>query len=151
MGKEYKLVIKNAKGEVVKSEAKLTLEDSTKPYVFTPNEDGVYTVEAGPEGVTNIMMAGVFQGYDFIPVASSGSLLEVVQFGTVKWTTMRSAFNGCCFQRTPKVGYEQGRHYGVYVRWLLRFQPTSDLGSERGDINGLYVHPMHIVKQPSRL
>ena len=102
MGKEYKLVIKNAKGEVVKSEAKLTLEDSTKPYVFTPNEDGVYTVEAGPEGVTNIMMAGVFQGYDFIPVASSGSLLEVVQFGTVKWTTMKSAFNGCCFMNFAK-------------------------------------------------
>ena len=102
MGKEYKLVIKNAKGEVVKSEAKLTLEDSTKPYVFTPDEDGVYTVEAGPEGVTNIMMAEVYQGFERTPVASSGSLLEVVQFGTVKWTTMRSAFNGCCFMNFAK-------------------------------------------------
>ncbi len=102
MGKGYKLVIKNAKGEVVKSEAKLTLEDSTKPYVFTPDEDGVYTVEAGPEGVTNIMMAEVYQGFNRTPVASSGSLLEVVQFGTVKWTTMKSAFNGCCFMNFAK-------------------------------------------------
>ena len=102
MGKEYKLVIKNAKGDVVKSEAKLTLEDPTKPYVFTPAEDGLYTVEAGPVGVTNIKMDGVYQGYDWIPAASSGSLIEVVQFGTVKWTTMENAFNRCCFMNFAK-------------------------------------------------
>lgn len=95
IGREYKLVIKDAKGDVVKNEEKLTCGDSKHPYVFTPTEDGVYTVEAGPEGVTNIKMDGEYKGYEWTPVGSCGSLLEVVQFGTVKWITMENAFFGC--------------------------------------------------------
>ncbi len=50
-GKEYKLVIKNEKGEEVKREEKLIVENLMDPYTFTPNTDGIYTIEAGPEGV----------------------------------------------------------------------------------------------------
>ena len=46
-GREYKLVIKNEKGEVVKSEEKITREDLKSPYTFTSDADGIYTVAAG--------------------------------------------------------------------------------------------------------
>ena len=46
-GREYKLVIKNEKGEVVKSEEKITREDLKSPCTFTPDADGIYTVAAG--------------------------------------------------------------------------------------------------------
>ena len=96
LGKDYKLVIKNNKGEVVKSEAKLTIEDTDTPYVvFTPTTDGVYTVEAGPEGVSRMYMKSVYTGHEFVDLASNDKLLELVQFGTVEWESMGSMFCKC--------------------------------------------------------
>ena len=93
VGTEYKLVIKDAQGNVVKSEEKVTVEgtDESCYYPFTPPADGVYTVEAGPEGV-KYMQIGEPSGAFF---ANSARLLEVVQFGTVAWESMRGMFYGC--------------------------------------------------------
>ena len=59
VGTDYKLVIKNEKGEVVKSEEKVTVEgtDESFYHAFTPKADGMYTVEAGPEGVKYMKMS----------------------------------------------------------------------------------------------
>ena len=53
VGTDYKLVIKDAQGKVVKNEEKVTVEGTDKSFyhAFTPTADGVYTIEAGPEGV----------------------------------------------------------------------------------------------------
>ena len=51
---EYKLVIKKD-GKVVKTEEHLVQHYPDNPYAFVPSEDGEYTVEAGPEGVENII------------------------------------------------------------------------------------------------
>ena len=44
VGTDYKLVIKNEKGEVVKTEEKVTVEgtDESFYHAFTPTADGVY-------------------------------------------------------------------------------------------------------------
>ncbi len=90
-GTEYKLVIKNAKDEVVKSEEKITREDLKSPYTFTPDADGVYTVEAGPEGVKYMR---TFDDKEDIIIGDSEKLLAVVQFGTVGWESMECMFAG---------------------------------------------------------
>ncbi len=89
-GREYKLVIKNEKGEVVKSEEKITRKDLKSPYAFTPNANGVYSVEAGPEGVEYMRTSRIWG-----PIGDPNSLREVVQFGTVKWESMYYMFQAC--------------------------------------------------------
>ncbi len=98
VGTDYKLVIKNEKGEVVKSEEKVTVKGTKESYyhAFTPTADGVYTVEAGPEGVRDMRMSEERRGnreYSFS--TSNDQLLEVVQFGTVAWRSMFDMFYGC--------------------------------------------------------
>ena len=92
VGTNYKLVIKNEAGEVVKTEEKVTVNDAYDYYLFTPSTDGVYTVEAGPAGVRYMQM---YQDGSFYPLTSNGNLLEVVQFGTVAWEKMNSMFELC--------------------------------------------------------
>ena len=89
VGTDYKLVIKNEKGEVVKSEEKVTVKGTDESYyhAFTPTADGVYTVEAGPEGVKAMQMRR--------EETSNDQLLEVVQFGTVAWESMEDMFREC--------------------------------------------------------
>ena len=94
VGTDYKLVIKNEKGEEVKSEAKVTVTSEDKYHPFTPKTDGVYTVEAGPEGVRSMYMRGEWNN-TFTPLTSNYDLLEVVQFGTVAWQSMYQMFYGC--------------------------------------------------------
>ncbi len=99
VGKDYKLVIKNEKGEVVKTEEKVTVtgEDDSYYHPFTPSADGVYTVEAGPEGVKYMRMKAEWSNekQKYIPSISNDKLLEVVQFGTVEWRSMNDMFLGC--------------------------------------------------------
>ena len=92
---EYKLVIKNDKGSVVKLEESTKMEDLNAPYSFTPELDGVYTVEAGPEGVKFMRMVGNWNNGRWEFNCSNKQLLEVVQFGTVAWTSMSHTFSGC--------------------------------------------------------
>jgi len=89
VGTDYKLVIKDAQGKVVKSEEKVTVEGTDESYyhAFTPTADGVYTVEAGPEGVKAMQMRR--------EETSNDQLLEVVQFGTVAWESMEYMFREC--------------------------------------------------------
>ncbi len=89
-GTEYKLVIKNAKGEVVKSEEKITREDLKSPYVFIPTANGVYTVEAGSKGVKYMRT----MSDDEEVIGDSDKLLSVVQFGSVAWESMEFMFAG---------------------------------------------------------
>ncbi len=89
VGTDYKLVIKDEKGKEVKSEEKVTVEGTDESYyhAFTPTADGVYTVEAGPEGVKAMQMRR--------EETSNDQLLEVVQFGTVAWESMKEMFREC--------------------------------------------------------
>ena len=99
VGTDYKLVIKDAQGNVVKSEEKVTVTGKGEAYyhVFTPTADGVYTVEAGPEGVKYMQMRADWN--DFFDkwnlLTSNAQLLEVVQFGTVAWESMEKMFLAC--------------------------------------------------------
>ncbi len=97
VGTEYKLVIKNEKGEVVRSEEKVTVEgtDASYYHAFTPTADGVYTVEAGPEGVKAMQMRADWENGEKLFLTSNAQLLEVMQFGTVAWESMRAMFYGC--------------------------------------------------------
>ena len=98
VGRNYKLVIKNEKGEVVKSEEMITVtgEDDSFYHAFTPKADGVYTVEAGPAGVRYMRMRAEWQyGKGDIFLTSNDNLLEVVQFGTVAWVSMKQMFYKC--------------------------------------------------------
>ena len=90
-GTEYKLVIKNQRGDVVKRVDKLTREDVKSPYVFVPKANGVYTVEAGPKGVKYMQTANESE----YAIGEPNRLLEVVQFGSVVWTQMVRMFYGC--------------------------------------------------------
>ncbi|MGP1461397.1 MAG: BspA family leucine-rich repeat surface protein, partial [Bacteroides sp.] len=96
VGTDYKLVIKNEKGEVVKSEEKVTVEGTEESvyHAFTPTADGVYTVEAGPEGVKYMQMRAEWDAV-WHPFTSNAQLLEVVQFGTVAWESMEKMFFLC--------------------------------------------------------
>ena len=99
VGTDYKLVIKDAQGNVVKSEEKVTVEgtDASYYHAFTPTADGVYTVEAGPEGVKAMQMRAEWESekYEWLPLTSNAQLLEVVQFGTVAWESMYQMFYRC--------------------------------------------------------
>ena len=99
VGTDYKLVIKNEKGEVVKTEEKVTVTGEGEAYyhLFTPTADGVYTVEAGPAGVKYMRMKAAWdskEGKDIL-FTSNDKLLEVVQFGTVAWESMKKMFYEC--------------------------------------------------------
>ncbi len=67
--------------------------EETAPYILTPPTDGVYVVEAGPEGVEGMLME-FDNHYDFAP-----SLLLVVQFGDVVWKKLHNAFSWCTNMR----------------------------------------------------
>ncbi len=97
VGTEYKLVIKNEKGEVVKTEEKVTVTGEGEAYyhAFTPTADGVYTVEAGPEGVKYMRMKIKLKDDKWLLLTSNAQLLEVVQFGTVAWESMKEMFRVC--------------------------------------------------------
>ena len=99
VGTGYKVVIKNEKGEVVKTEENVTKREQGYPYhdtfLFTPEADGVYTVEAGPEGVKCMLMGVVRYNGSWLHPTSNYRLLEVVQFGTVAWESMRRMFMEC--------------------------------------------------------
>ena len=89
-GKDFKLVIKDNNGQVIKSEETVVAETESALYKFTPEKDGEYTVEAGPEGVYYIRMVEYVLTTD-----NKNALLEVVQFGDVVWASMESAFEEC--------------------------------------------------------
>lgn len=59
------------------------------PYTITPPTDGVYVVEAGPEGVEGMLML-----FDLSEMTAP-NLLTVEQFGDVVWKQLTDAFNGC--------------------------------------------------------
>ncbi len=87
---KYTVVVKDAGGDELKRE-EVSITDPAAPYTFTPESDGEYLVEAGPEGVEYIRMAEVgLEKY-----GSCEQLLWVEQFGNVVWTTMELAFCKC--------------------------------------------------------
>lgn len=71
--------------------------EETAAYRFTPPTDGVYVVEADPEGVEGMLMSfGFDDARHFGP-----NLLSVVQFGDVVWKKLYRAFDFClnmCFE-----------------------------------------------------
>lgn len=67
--------------------------EETSPYIFTPPSDGIYVVEAGPEGVEGMLMSFDDALY-FAP-----NLLSVVQFGDVVWKQLHNAFSWCINMR----------------------------------------------------
>ena len=85
---KYTVVVKNAGGDELKRE-EVSITDLAAPYTFTPESDGEYLVEAGPEGVEYIRMV------EFYQEGSCEQLLWVEQFGDVVWTSMESAFHKC--------------------------------------------------------
>ncbi len=80
----YKMLITDASGQEKVNET-VTVADALNPYIFKPTEDGIYTVTAGPEGVERIQT----ENRNYL------ELIEVVQFGTVEWTSMKNAFQRC--------------------------------------------------------
>lgn len=68
---------------------------------FTPPESGEYIVEAGPEGLTRIFMYkdGYYKWENgqqiYVVGGYASTLLEVVQWGDVKWQDMTAALCGC--------------------------------------------------------
>ena len=109
VGTDYKLVIKDAQGKVVKSEEKVTVKGTEKSFyqAFTPEADGVYTIEAGPEGVKAMQMKAEWNNEErkYIPFTSNDKLFEVVQFGTVAWGSMEKMF-WLCEKMTFATGIE---------------------------------------------
>ena len=67
--------------------------ERASPYIFTTPTDGVYVVEAGPEGVEGMLM--LFDNAEIF----SMKLLSVVQFGDVEWKRLQSAFHNCSDMR----------------------------------------------------
>ena len=67
--------------------------EETTPYTFTTPTDGVYVVEAGPEGVEGMLML-----FDYAEIFSM-KLLSVVQFGDVVWKRLQSACHNCSDMR----------------------------------------------------
>ena len=82
---------------MVKTEEKVTVTGEGEAYYhpFTPSADGVYTVEAGPEGVKYMRMKAEWKDIEWFLLTSNYKLLEVVQFGTVVWESMRQMFYFC--------------------------------------------------------
>ena len=87
---KYTVVVKDAGGTELRKE-EVSITDPAAPYTFTPESDGEYLVEAGPEGVEYIRMAEV----GLKKYGSCEQLLWVEQFGNVVWTTMELAFCKC--------------------------------------------------------
>ena len=71
--------------------------ERASPYIFTTPTDGVYVVEAGPEGVEGMLML-----FDYAEIFSM-KLLSVVQFGDVEWKRLQSAFHNCSDMRFEEV------------------------------------------------
>ncbi len=90
----YKMVIKDGSGNE-KINKTVTVADADHPYVFTPTKDGTYTVAAGPEGVKSMQMKAEWEDDNWILLTSNDKLLEVLQFGTVKWESMKEMFKVC--------------------------------------------------------
>ncbi len=67
--------------------------ERASPYIFTTPTDGVYVVEADPEGVEGMLML-----FDYAEIFSM-KLLSVVQFGDVVWKRLQSAFHNCSDMR----------------------------------------------------
>jgi len=67
--------------------------EETSPYSLTPPTDGVYVVEAGPEGVEGMLME-FDSHYDY-----ANALISVVQFGDVVWKQLHNAFSWCVNMR----------------------------------------------------
>ncbi len=95
VGKEYQLVIKDESNNPVKDQKVTVTEGDAPYYTFTPDADGIYTVEAGPEGVEYMQMRGQDYGEFVTPFTSNNKLQQVVQFGTVAWTSAYRMFYGC--------------------------------------------------------
>ena len=85
---KYRLVVKDEKGTVLSDKEETTILYTT----FLVPRDGVYTVEAGPEGVESMQMSN----HD-IDLGSCYSLQKVIQFGTVEWTSMEKMFHKCLY------------------------------------------------------
>ena len=64
--------------------------ERVKPYSFMPPTEGVYVVEAGPEGVEGMYMTFYGSQQIYAP-----KLLSVVQFGDVVWKRLEYAFCDC--------------------------------------------------------
>ncbi len=86
----YKMVIKDESGNE-KVNITVIVRNTYECYIFTPMEDGIYTVEAGPEGVRYMRT----RTDDGDSIGEPSSLREVVQFGTVKWGLMEKMFSQC--------------------------------------------------------
>ena len=135
---EYKLVVK--KGEqVVDYRGYLVQHNPKHAYEFIPPEDGIYTVEAGPEGVSHTTPEYVAETWFHPKVGyrerreyrSTYALLEVVQWGDVKWTTMNGALAGGREMRfaegidTPDLSGVQD-FYGMFRYCRLFNHPIND-------------------------
>ena len=90
---KYTIVVKNAGGSELKKE-EVVITDPASPYVFIPENNGEYLVEAGPEGVKYIRMAEREYPEDR-KFGSCDQLLFIEQFGDVAWTSMELAFSLC--------------------------------------------------------
>ena len=90
VGHDYRLIVKDDKGQEVSKQEHLTIANVETAPSFTPTEDGLYTVEVGPEGVQymQMMAANGAKG-------SAEALTSVKQFGDVKWTTTVRMFYNC--------------------------------------------------------
>lgn len=86
----YKLVIKNSSGTPV-----VTVEKQEGKYTFAPPMGDIYRVEAGPAGVEAINMGEA-------STDSQEGLRDVIDFGTVEWKTMNSAFKNCKYLNFAK-------------------------------------------------
>ena len=67
--------------------------EETTPYILIPPTDGIYVVEAGPEGVEGMLMS-FENSFEY-----GHTLLAVVQFGDVVWKRLHYAFSWCVNMR----------------------------------------------------
>ena len=67
--------------------------EETTPYILIPPTDGIYVVEAGPEGVEGMLMS-FENSFEY-----GHTLLTVVQFGDVVWKRLHYAFSWCVNMR----------------------------------------------------
>ena len=67
--------------------------EETTPYILIPPTDGIYVVEAGPEGVEGMLMS-FENSFEY-----GHTLLTVVQFGDVVWKRLNRAFFTCSNMR----------------------------------------------------
>ena len=67
--------------------------EETTPYILIPPTDGIYVVEAEPEGVEGMLMS-FENSFEY-----GHTLLTVVQFGDVVWKRLHYAFSWCVNMR----------------------------------------------------